>query len=127
MGDQCLITIVRALERALRRPGDFVARFGGEEFVAVMPRTGAEGALAQAEAMRRGIAALGLSRGNGTDAIVTVSIGIATIDPAMDDVSPEDLIGQADMALYEAKHGGRDRVVASMAPVQASRSVAHAA
>jgi diguanylate cyclase (GGDEF)-like protein len=127
VGDQCLVTIARALERALRRPGDFVARYGGEEFVAVMPRTGAEGALAQAEAIRRGIAALGLSRGNGMDAVVTVSIGIATIDPAMDDFSPDKLIGLADAALYEAKHAGRDRVVASTGQAPASRGVAHAA
>jgi diguanylate cyclase (GGDEF)-like protein len=125
MGDQCLIAIVRALEAALRRPGDFVARYGGEEFIAVMPRTGAEGALAQAEAIRRGIAVLRLSRGNGADDIVTVSIGIATIDPAVDDARPDELIRRADAALYQAKHNGRDRIVVS--PVPAAPSVAHAA
>jgi len=115
MGDFCLVAIVRALEAVLRRPGDFVARYGGEEFVAVMPRTGAQGALALAEAMRRAVAALGLRRDTGADGPVTVSIGAATIDPAVDEFSPAELIRQADAALYQAKNTGRNRVVIAAA------------
>jgi diguanylate cyclase (GGDEF)-like protein len=119
MGDRCLIAVVRALEAVLRRPGDFVARYGGEEFVAVMPRTGAEGALALAEAMRRAVAALGMRRDSGVDGTVTVSIGGATIDPAVEDFSPAELIRHADAALYQAKNAGRDRVVISAACIAA--------
>ncbi len=110
MGDECLIAIVGALQTALRRPGDFVARYGGEEFVAVLPRTGPHGAMAQAEAARAAVAALRLSRGGGD--IVTVSIGIATSDPAADTATPEELIHRADIALYKAKNTGRDRIIA---------------
>ncbi len=110
MGDECLIAIVAALQSALRRPGDFIARYGGEEFVAVLPRTSAPGANWQAEVMRQAVANLAITRNDGTAAIVTISVGIATIDPAIDEIGPEGLLQRADLALYEAKHSGRNRV-----------------
>jgi diguanylate cyclase (GGDEF)-like protein len=112
MGDECLIAIVGALQTALRRPGDFVARYGGEEFVAVLPRTGAQGAMAQAEAARAAVAALRLSHGAGGFGTVTVSIGIASSDPATERTTPEDLLQRADIALYDAKNTGRDKIIA---------------
>jgi diguanylate cyclase (GGDEF)-like protein len=113
MGDRCLIEIVGALQTALRRPGDFLARYGGEEFVALLPRTGEDGAAVQAEAMRQAVAALGISRGPGgagAAEIVTISLGIATIDPVDEEIGPAELLQRADAALYAAKRGGRNRV-----------------
>ncbi len=121
-GDRCLIEVVGALQGALRRPGDFVARYGGEEFVAVLPRTGAAGALVIAEAMRQGVMRLGLGRGDHT--VVTVSLGLVTVDPAVEEVGTEALVQRADAALYEAKRAGRNRVVAFAAKEQSDKAVA---
>jgi diguanylate cyclase (GGDEF)-like protein len=111
-GDRCLIEVAAALQGAMRRPGDFVARYGGEEFVAVLPRTGAAGAMVTAEAMRHAVTRLGVSRGDGGGEVVTVSLGLATVDPAVEAVGPEVLVQRADRALYQAKRAGRNRVVA---------------
>ncbi len=111
VGDECLIAIVDVLQSALRRPGDFIARYGGEEFVVVLPRTGAAGAIWQAEWMRQAVTDLALSRNDDTGGVVSISVGIATIDPALDEVGPEGLLHRADLALYKAKNAGRNRVV----------------
>ncbi len=110
MGDRCLVEVVGALQGALRRPGDFIARYGGEEFVVLLPRTGEAGAAAQAEVMRQAVLALRILRRPGAAEIVTISLGIASIDPAEEEVSPAELIQRADAAMYEAKRAGRNRV-----------------
>ncbi len=109
-GDECLIAVVQALQDALRRPADFLVRYGGEEFVAVLPHTGHEGAIAMAEAMRHEVMRLGLRRGAASDGVVTVSLGVATVDPAAEDISTDTILLRADAALYEAKNGGRNQV-----------------
>jgi diguanylate cyclase (GGDEF)-like protein len=110
-GDHCLAGIAAAIETILRRPGDFVARYGGEEFAAVLPGTNATDALHIADTLRDAVKARAFRRDHTCDATVTISIGIATFEPATGTLTPEDLIHRADQALYQAKHKGRDRAL----------------
>jgi diguanylate cyclase (GGDEF)-like protein len=107
MGDECLIDIAGALKTALRRPADFLARYGGEEFAVVLPDTGREAVMEIAESLRLAVQNLAIPH-EGTGGIVTISIGFATCSPATDSLSPEELLRRADLALYQAKHNGRD-------------------
>jgi len=110
-GDECLKRVASALGRQLKRPADFVARYGGEEFALVLPETGKDGAVAVAEACRSHIESLAIPNQQEPNArVVTLSIGVATMVPMQDD-EPTDLIRNADLALYEAKRLGRNRVV----------------
>ncbi len=105
-GDAALRMLADVL-RARVRVFDSIARFGGEEFVIVMPGTGQEDAAAAAERLRQSIAAARFTDG-GTNLQLTVSIGVACTIPGM---SVEALLADSDAALYEAKRGGRNRVV----------------
>lgn len=107
-GDHCLVAIVDAIKKALRRAGDCVARYGGEEFVVVLPHANARAALTVAESIHQQIAQLGIPRYDGVSPQVTVSIGIATYDGSSGAMDHEELIRQADSALYQAKHAGRN-------------------
>ncbi len=112
-GDECLKAIAQHLNSQLKRPGDLVARFGGEEFVVILPETNSIGAGRVAEAMRRGVLSLELPHAvSPVGQYVTISLGTATAYPSPDDDagSVADLLARADKALYEAKRGGRNRV-----------------
>jgi two-component system cell cycle response regulator len=105
-------------DRALRgvRSVDLVARFGGEEFVVAMPETNASAALAVAERLRQSVAAEPFTlQGIGERHPITISIGVAMADIG-DTV--DTLLQRADDALYEAKNGGRNRVVYKPSPQQ---------
>ena len=105
-GDEVLRSVADVL-RAVVRTEDVVCRWGGEEFLVVLPRTDAPSAAAAGERVRAAIAAMAVGLGAGRDAItVTVSVGCAA---TLDDPPPV-LIARADRALYRAKGGGRDRV-----------------
>jgi diguanylate cyclase (GGDEF)-like protein len=112
-GDQCLHAVAAAACACLRRPGDFFARFGGEEFVALLPETELEGALTVAESMRGAVERLGIARDAG-GGCVTVSIGASHCVPREDGLANE-LVSSADAALYAAKSEGRNRVVGAHA------------
>ncbi|HEX5373554.1 MAG TPA: diguanylate cyclase [Aquabacterium sp.] len=110
-GDECLRQIAKALESSLRRPGDFVARYGGEEFIAVLPEADASVAQLAAERVRQSIERLQMRHeASPTASVVTVSVGVATAVPGMAGVTADKLVSSADRALYDAKHGGRNRV-----------------
>jgi diguanylate cyclase (GGDEF)-like protein len=112
-GDECLVRVAQAMEETLSRPADLVARYGGEEFIALLQDTGAEGARMLAERMRAGIESLGIEhRASGVSSHLTVSLGVASVVPTAT-TRPEDLVDLADRALYAAKEGGRNRVVAA--------------
>jgi diguanylate cyclase (GGDEF)-like protein len=112
-GDRCLRQVAESAVRALQRPADMIARYGGEEFVAILPDTGAAGAAAVAEAIRANVAALGIAHEKSPTADhLTVSVGLATVVPKLDQPATL-LIAEADKALYSAKAGGRNRVVAA--------------
>lgn len=100
--------------RSTVRGADLACRFGGEEFVVVMPDTPAEVAATVAERLRLMIEARPFQLRSGeTPLMLTASMGIATLGPGVD--TPEQLLKQADRALYEAKNSGRNRVVAAAA------------
>ena len=105
-GDAVLKLLARTSRQILRRQ-DFLARYGGEEFVAILPGSNLDGATVLGEKLRSQIAAIDFP-GPGR---VTVSIGCAT---HLHDESLENLVARADAALYQAKHDGRNRVVAAV-------------
>jgi diguanylate cyclase (GGDEF)-like protein len=105
-GDAALAAVVDAAKRTLRIP-DTLARMGGEEFSALLPETGIEGAQRIAERLRIGIESLDL-RHRDTAFSVTVSIGVALF---RSDAPIDDALKRADDALYQAKREGRNRVV----------------
>jgi diguanylate cyclase (GGDEF)-like protein len=112
-GDDCLRDVAAVLRAAALRPGDLVARFGGEEFAVLLPGTGPEGALHVADTLRRAVGARAMAHEGNTAGIVTISAGVATLDPASA-VRPDarGLVEAADAALYRAKAGGRNRACA---------------
>lgn len=113
VGDACLRAVAGALKRRLRGPGDLIARYGGEEFIAVLGGTSLPTVRGAAERIRRGIEGLNLLHAtSSTHEVVTVSIGVATMNPSADGATITRLISAADTALYQAKDGGRNRVVA---------------
>jgi len=100
--------------RGTVRGADLACRYGGEEFVVVMPDTSAEVATVVAERLRGMIEARPFQLRSGEKPLMlTASMGIATMGPGI--VTPEQLLKQADRALYEAKNSGRNRVVAAAA------------
>jgi diguanylate cyclase len=122
VGDQVLRLVGRTLINCVKGQ-DTAARFGGEEFAVVLPNTGLAGGVALAETIRKTIASKKLVR-KGSDAelgAITLSLGVAEVAP---DEAVDSLIRRADQALYAAKRGGRNRVVATNAAT--SPGVAHA-
>jgi diguanylate cyclase (GGDEF)-like protein len=110
-GDACLARVARLLESVLRRPADLAGRFGGEEFVILLPDTSLEGAFAVAERVRAGVEAFGIVHtASSVASVVTISAGVASATPAAG-ILPPSLVEAADTALYEAKAAGRNRVV----------------
>ena len=109
-GDECLKKVAAALQRGIHRPADLLVRYGGEEFLALLPDTGHEGAFSVAMTMKEMVAVAQLQHGSSTvSPHVTVSIGIATVRPG-EDMPVERLIAAADLALYRAKQEGRNRI-----------------
>jgi diguanylate cyclase (GGDEF)-like protein len=112
-GDEVLKEVARRLLSCVRGY-DFVGRYGGEEFVIVMPETDMAVATIVAERLRRRIASEPFAIAQGTKSIeVTISIGLATLDTVDDNTAT--ILKRADQALYRAKRDGRNRVVADAA------------
>jgi len=109
-GDNVLRAVAKTLETTLKRPADFAARWGGEEFAALLAGTDMTGALDVAERIRANVEKLHLIYNECSDtAPVTISIGVESMMP--DPNSSLDLfISAADNALYAAKKAGRNRV-----------------
>ena len=123
-GDACLQSLSRALAQAGRRAGEMVARYGGEEFVVLLPNTCLREALETARYIQQIIWSLELPHADTAPGIVTVSLGVASLQPSAQGAA-EDLLRQADMALYRAKHSGRNCVrVATDSPGTASEPLA---
>ena len=110
-GDTCLKRVAQAIKAGARRPADFAARFGGEEFAVVLPNTDVEGAVNIATRIQKQIDTEAIAHASSTIAdTVTVSIGVATAKPSPG-LDLHHLITAADQALYEAKNSGRNRIV----------------
>ena len=109
-GDACLRQVARVLRATMRRETDLVARWGGEEFVCLLPATDARGGRSRAEEIRKAIEDAGILHAGGpAGGILTISIGGATLVPRPGQTRFL-LIEAADQALYEAKRQGRNRV-----------------
>jgi diguanylate cyclase (GGDEF)-like protein len=109
-GDECLRLVAEALRTSVRNT-DLVARYGGEEFCIVMPGATAEHAYVVAERACRAVSRLAEPHALADGGVVTVSVGVTSGTP-LSNGDPEQLQKLADEALYDAKRGGRNRVVA---------------
>jgi diguanylate cyclase (GGDEF)-like protein len=114
VGDKVLAGVAKALGERMR-PTDVTARYGGEEFVLLLPSTNAPGAAVVAERLRHRVSEAIHEIGNGSVLRVSASAGYATLQPGSA-ATPEMLLASVDSALYAAKRGGRNRVVAGPDP-----------
>lgn len=109
-GDDCLRRVAQTLRDFVRRAGDFVGRYGGEEFAVLLPDTDAAAATEMAEAIRLNLEALAIPHEHSDVAeVVTLSLGVASTVPS-EHGAPQDIIEASDKQLYEAKRGGRNQV-----------------
>ena len=113
-GDSCLRAVSQALANVAKRPTDAVGRYGGEEFITVLPNTGFDGARNVAEKMRAAVEALAIPHEKCEFNHVTMSFGVATMDPCapapVGGTDWERLAKEAGTALYAAKSAGRNVV-----------------
>ena len=110
VGDEALRAIAHAIVGEAKRSGDAVGRYGGDEFVVVIPGADLPGALAFGERVRASVSTLRL-RVDGAAVPLSVSVGAASATPSMR-VKREELVRRADRAVYRAKEAGRNRAVA---------------
>jgi len=111
-GDECLRQVAKVIKEAMARPADVAVRYGGEEFVCLLPETDSGGALTVAEHIRWNVMELAIPHSvSSVSRYVTISIGVATTH-CVKHGSPVDLIARADAQLYVAKSQGRNRVEA---------------
>jgi diguanylate cyclase (GGDEF)-like protein len=109
-GDRTLCRVAQTVQSFVRRPGDILARYGGEEFAAILYDTDADRAQEVADRIRRAVRELAIEhRESRTSSLVTISVGVAAIEPTADR-NAGGALQLADQALYEAKVRGRNRV-----------------
>jgi len=110
-GDECLQRVASVLKQVAHRVSDIVGRYGGEEFIVMLPQTNQEGAMMVAEKIIASVEALKIEHsGSSVSDYVTISIGLDMALPTAQNVL-EDLVLSADKNLYSAKEQGRNRVV----------------
>ena len=109
IGDEVLRTVGQSLQHSMRKH-DAAGRFGGEEFIVILSGADREIGMAVAERIRANVEAIRITAGGGEKIHVTTSIGVATCKPT-DMARMHTLVMNADQALYQAKHSGRNRVV----------------
>ncbi|WP_055669120.1 diguanylate cyclase domain-containing protein [Desnuesiella massiliensis] len=109
-GDEVIRKIATLLQNSLKRCTDFVARYGGDEFIVVLPSTNAEGALCVAKRMKKAIESLKIEHNySSVEKYITITIGVSSIIPK-NNIDKETLIHTSDKALYEAKGKGRNAI-----------------
>lgn len=110
VGDEVLRGIgLLFTDEGIFRKEDVCGRFGGEEFVVILPATNAQNAMIPAEKLREAIRTTKFKPQEGETFVVTVSIGVAELEETEESI--DDLINKADIALYEAKQTGKDKTV----------------
>jgi diguanylate cyclase (GGDEF)-like protein len=111
IGDQILSNFVLCLNQSIRKSIDWMVRYGGEEFLIVLPETNVKGAWQGAERLRKMVSSH-IFAGDGEDLRITASFGVSGFDPSEceDKISSETLIAESDRFLYQAKQAGRNRV-----------------
>jgi len=117
-GDDALRGVARMISAAVAGTPHLGARYGGEEFIVLMSGTDLSGAIDFAEDIRRLVVAMGIDHPRVPSRLLTASFGVAAMVPGQKDY-PDSLLAAADLALYEAKRHGRNRVVAAPAAVLA--------
>jgi diguanylate cyclase (GGDEF)-like protein len=119
-GDACLSGIAQVLQTHLRRSEDLIARYGSDDFIAVLPQTGASYAMTVAEQVRAGVEALQIRHeSSSTSHFVTVSIGLVTCKADFL-LKPSALVSVVDQATHQAKQEGRNRICVGEASSLAS-------
>jgi len=119
-GDTCLETVAGILVGSLKRKTDFVARYGGDEFVAVLPNTDLEGARLVANAMRDNVELAELEHAySPVSPLVSITLGISSSVPT-EDMTLERIVQLADQALYTAKDMGRNCIASNINPISDS-------
>nr|WP_249159177.1 diguanylate cyclase [Bradyrhizobium tropiciagri] len=114
-GDECLRRVAQVIADATDKTTALAARYGGEEFAIILPDVSEQDALKVAEAIRLTVRSLAIANPAARRGVISVSVGIAGRTPAITEES--ELLRRADLALYEAKHAGRDcSVLASSRP-----------
>ena len=109
-GDAVLKEIAKVINNQLNRPEDAVSRYGGEEFVVILPRTEKVAATKKAEEIRKAVESLAITHEKSDCAdVVTISLGGVTHEKKDND--PEVFLKQSDEMLYKAKSEGRNRVI----------------
>jgi len=117
-GDQCLKHVAQVLQQQVPAAAGCVARWGGEEFIVVLPDADVARAMKVAQGLCEAVSGLGLRHEASTTApSVTISVGVAVTRPAATHDSVDSLVAAADAALYRAKEGGRNRAMAALSPV----------
>lgn len=110
-GDSCLKMVAQTLKNVVQRPADLVARYGGDEFIIILPNTNVFGAVKIAEKLLSEVTNLQMPHSSShINQFVTLSIGIASQIPVRDQ-SIEAFLDKADRALYKAKEEGKNRFV----------------
>jgi diguanylate cyclase (GGDEF)-like protein len=120
-GDFCLRRVGKVLSAAIRKDTDLAVRYGGEEFVLLLPVTDVAEALDVAERLRRAVEDLRIAHAAAPSGHVTISVGVAALVPAAGEAA-ERLIDLADAALYAAKRRGRNAVIVHEAMTLAAAS-----
>jgi two-component system cell cycle response regulator len=115
VGDRVLQRFVQCIKKEIRDGIDWVTRYGGEEFLIVLPETGMEGAHALADRLRNNVSQMAIDAGESSTLRITASFGVTSFDASTPDdkKSPDYIINNADKNLYRAKQEGRNRVVVS--------------
>jgi len=111
-GDTCLQQVAQAISHAKKRPIDLVTRYGGEEFLVILPHASVKEAERVAKELRQEVASLELEHNDSeVNPHVTLSIGVASICPDGTRENLDQLITMADQALYLAKRAGRNKII----------------
>jgi len=118
-GDKCLVEVAAILKQCMNQPDFVAARFGGEEFIMLLPNTETSAAAALAEKVRRRIETFRFNT-EGREIRFTISIGLANTIPTAQ-TNNADLIVCADEALYQAKENGRNRVIGANSQLMPSK------
>jgi diguanylate cyclase (GGDEF)-like protein/PAS domain S-box-containing protein len=115
-GDECLRRIAHEIMAIARHPDDVASRYGGEEFVVLLPEMDEVAAATIAERLREAVLNLGIAHPASFVAVVTVSAGVASAAPGEAAFGPKRLLRAADEALYRSKEGGRNMVALASRP-----------
>lgn len=109
-GDDCLFRVAHVIDSCLKRPSDLAGRYGGEEFIVILPNTNTSGAIEVAENIKKHLFEMNIEHAQSDVAThLTLSFGIASCVPC-EESSLDKLILSADKALYKAKRQGRNQI-----------------